>query len=283
MRRNIDGSSYVTLSGPSTGPRDSRSLRDAARVVAAAWFGVLLASCASAGTSAGANPAGTASSGAAPEPTAGAQALVAPDVASSTTATLSGARCQGPSCTCRTPGHDDAEDPKPAAGFKRFEIRIAANGGKASLAFADSGTLVGAGDHDTCYYVDLPAGRAQDATFVARESNRGSGVGPRLHIAEYGPAGDHWYDIFSVSCRNGQDRCDRQAVDAWAGHLKQQRKRGRLDPCGSSVIAGLRWQTHDSQSLRDGGLYRDLVVAFNMDVKKFATQFAPGSTECVPK
>ena len=33
----------------------------------------------------------------------------------------------------------------------------------------------------------------------------------------------------------------------------------------------------------EGGLYRDLTVTFEMEVKKFATQFAPGSTECVPK
>ena len=36
-------------------------------------------------------------------------------------------------------------------------------------------------------------------------------------------------------------------------------------------------------ALENSGFFRDFTVTFEMEVKKFATQFAPGSTECVPK
>jgi hypothetical protein len=49
------------------------------------------------------------------------------------------------------------------------------------------------------------------------------------------------------------------------------------------VVHKLRWDSSGGQSDRDGGLFRELTVRFALEVKKFATQFAPGSTECVPK
>ena len=75
---------------------------------------------------------------------------------------------------------------------------------------------------------------------------------------------------------------DRNAADAWGDFVKK-RKRGRLDPCGSGVVTKLAWDTSGSEAAREGGLYRDFSVAFTMEIKKFPTQFAPGSTECVPK
>jgi hypothetical protein len=121
---------------------------------------------------------------------------------------------------------------------------------------------------------------------VALESVKGGGVSPILKIAEYGPKGPYWYDVLAVRCGelNSDDdvRCDRAGADAWAARARQ-RKRGRLDPCGSSVITGLAWETSGGQAERDGGLFRDFTVRFTLEVKKFATQFAPGSTECVPK
>jgi hypothetical protein len=107
-------------------------------------------------------------------------------------------------------------------------------------------------------------------------------VGPTLDIAEYGPKGPYWYEIVNVRCDGPGGKCTRDAADAWAVELRS-RKRGRLDPCGSAVITGLKWETSGGASVREAGLFRDLTVTFTMEVKKFATQFAPGATECVPK
>lgn len=170
---------------------------------------------------------------------------------------------------------------------------MSAAGGSASLDLSDLGTVAtgaeppAAGEEaprtkTTCVYVDVPVGSTHQARFVAVESAKGQGVSPRLTIAEYGPAGPYWYDIVTVSCEGTSGRCDRAAADAW-GREARGRQRGRVDPCGSAVVTKLAWESSGGQAARDGGLFRDFAVRFTMEVKKFATQFAPGSTECVPK
>jgi len=138
----------------------------------------------------------------------------------------------------------------------------------------------GAGEH--CFYTDVVPGTRHDLVFLSTEEAPGHGVAPTLKISEYGPAGPWWYDILEVTCAGGQGTCDRDAAEDW---IKRQRvtKRGRVDPCGSMVVSRLHWQSSGGQAERDGGRFRDFGVSFSLDVKRFATQFAPGATECVPK
>jgi len=229
----------------------------------------------------------------APAQAVGVVAGPAPTVAAASTVTLAGARCSGGSCRCREPGRDDVETQPPGPGSKRFEIRIAAAGGTAALDLSDLGTVatgpapVISGDVEatvktTCAYVDVPSGSSHQARFVALESAKGQGVAPQLSIAEYGPQGPFWYDIVAVSCSGSSGRCDRDGADAWSKEARG-RQRGRVDPCGSAVVTKLAWESSGGQAERDGGLFRDFSVGFTMEVKKFATQFAPGSSECVPK
>ena len=212
----------------------------------------------------------------------------APTVVTSTTVVLAGARCAAGSCRCRDPGHDDEESAPPPVGAKRFEIRMSAAGGSASFDLSEVGqvaTLPATDDQerDTCAYIDIPAGSLHKAAFVARESTRGQGVLPHLQIAEYGPKGPFWYEVITVRCEGAAGgRCDRTAAESWSVEARQ-RKRGRLDPCGSAVVSRLAWETSGGQAERDGGLFRDFTARFDLEVKKFATQFAPGSTECLPK
>lgn len=198
------------------------------------------------------------------------------------TAPLAGARCQGRhgSCKCREPG-DDAESDPPPEGKKRIEIRLLADGGSAT--FDGLGHFESAGPQESCFYVDVPGGQTTDVAFHAIADRPAAGIAPRLRLAEYGPKGPYWYAIIDVECRGANNRCDRQGADAWAARNLKERKRGRLDPCGSAVVTKLAWDTAGGQADRDGGLFRDLDVHFALEVKKFATQFAPGSTECVPK
>ncbi len=101
-------------------------------------------------------------------------------------------------------------------------------------------------------------------------------------IAEYGPKGPWWYDVLQVRCAGPGLKCNRDAADAWSAEAKT-RKRGRIDPCGSAVISHLVWDTSGGTGDRELGLFRDFTVKFTMEVKRFATQFPPGATECVPK
>lgn len=196
---------------------------------------------------------------------------------------LAGQRCGGAeSCRCRQAG-DDAEGQPPADGKKRFEIRLSADGGEAEIALGALGRLRAAGPQEVCFYVDLPAGSRHDVRFVSSAAAAREGYTPRLRVAEYGPRGPWWYDVIDVECTGAQGRCDRNAIDAWVARTAVQRKRGRLEPCGSAVVSGLAWETAGAEAQRDSGYFRDLSVGFAMEVKKFETQFAPGSTECVPK
>jgi hypothetical protein len=197
--------------------------------------------------------------------------------------TLAGARCDPTrgTCTCRKQ-EDDAENKPPPEGQKRLEIRLSVLGGDAVLESPTVGKFTGAGVADTCYYVDVPGGSKSGWNFVARATNPDAGLTPRFMISEYGPRGPYWYEILSFDCVGVGGKCDGAGVAAWTGRLKT-RKRGRTDPCGSLVVTGLDWETTGGLAHRDTGLYRDFTVRFDVEVKKFPTQFAPHSTECVPK
>jgi hypothetical protein len=196
-------------------------------------------------------------------------------------ANLAGSRCHGNTCTCRNRHAPAAETPPPDEGHKRFEIRLAAQEGTAVFDSPTLGQLTSTGD-EVCYYVDVAPGTTHDVTFIAREAKGEGGVGPVLGITEYGPKGPWWYDILEVHCAGPGGKCNRDAADEWGADIKH-RKRGRIDPCGSTVITHLNWDTSGGTGSRELGLFKDFLVKFTMEIKKFPTQFKPGSTECVPK
>ena len=97
-------------------------------------------------------------------------------------ANLAGARCSGgpgAPCACRQKNGDVAETHPPDADHKRFEIRLGATGGGATL---DSPTLghFAADSDETCYYIDVLPGTTQQVTFTARAASKEGGVAPRL-------------------------------------------------------------------------------------------------------
>jgi len=199
-------------------------------------------------------------------------------------ANLAGARCHGAVCECRSRAGLPDEKVPPDEGHKRFEFRLGAGGGPATLTSPTLGELETApGADQACFYVDVVPGTTHELTFLAKERRPEEGVSPVLEIAEYGPKGPWWYDVLAVKCDGGPGgHCNREAADAWSAELRT-RKRGRIDPCGSAVIKGLKWDTTGGTGVREAGLFADFKVTFTMEVKKFPTQFKPGSTECVPK
>lgn len=227
---------------------------------------------------AGPNASGTSPGGARELPS---EAATASAPTGARDANLGGARCRGATCTCRNRKASPAENPGPDEAHKRFEIRLFAEEGTARLESPTLGTFTSGAD-EACYYIDVLPGTTHDVKFVAREARPESGIAPMLAIAEYGPAGPWWYEVLNVRCAGPGGKCNRDAADAWSVEAKQ-RKRGRVDPCGSSVITRLLWDTSGGTGTRELGIFRDFTVSFTMEVKRFATQFAPGSTECVPK
>jgi hypothetical protein len=195
---------------------------------------------------------------------------------------LAGARCRDGTCTCRQPG-DDTEKEPPPDGSKRLEIRLSVDEGQGTLESPTLGKFTASGVQQTCYYLDVPVGSKAGLNFVAQAARPQRGFTPRLTLSEYGPAGPYWYEIFALECAGVSGRCDRAGADAWGARIARERKRGRNDPCGSLVVTGLGWETTGGQADRDAGYYRDFVVRFDIEVKKFATRFAPHSTECIPK
>jgi hypothetical protein len=199
-------------------------------------------------------------------------------------ANLAGARCRpsgGAPCACRAGADDVVESAAPDADHKRFEIRLSAAGGSATLDSPTLGHFVG-GSEQTCFYIDVLPGTTSDVVYTARASTPEGGMAPMLDLAEYGPRGPWWYDLLSVRCDGPGHLCNRDGADAWGAEAKT-RKRGRIDPCGSAVISHLAWETSGGTGDRELGLFRDFTVRFTVEVKRFATQFAPGATECVPK
>src|SRR5262249_55537028 len=149
--------------------------------------------------------------------------------------------------------------------------------GSAVLESPTLGQLT-AGSREACFYIDVVPGTTPDLTYTARESRPGGGVGPILGLAGYGPEGPWGDEGLDVHCAGPGGKCNRDAADAWKADLRN-RQRGRIDPCGSSVISHLTWDTSGGTGARELGIFRDFTVKFTMEVKKFATQFAPGSKE----
>jgi len=195
---------------------------------------------------------------------------------------LAGARCHGGQCRCRGPG-DNAETVPPAPNQKRFEIRMSVMTGEIAIASPTIGRLHHDGKQEECFYVDLPAGSSHEFVIESREAQKGQGMTPSVRIAEYGPMGPYWYDVLAVGCGSGSHPCDRPAADAWKEEWRGQRKRGRLDACGSTVVSALKWDSSGGQPMIDGGLLRDFRVQFVLAVKDFATQLPPRDPRCVPQ
>jgi hypothetical protein len=195
------------------------------------------------------------------------------------TPALAGKRCHDGVCVCRGP-HDAAEETPPLAGFKRIEIRLSAANGKVALELPGLGRFEHGSPDEACFYLDLPVSKAQPFHLDAQGNARTTGVTPHLHISEYGPAGPYWYDILDVACGAGTRGCDPSLAREWGQSWLTNRKRGRLDACGSIVVTGLKWYSSGGEAPENGGLLRDFLVDFSLEVKKFATEFPPGAAEC---
>jgi hypothetical protein len=188
--------------------------------------------------------------------------------ARNTRATLVGPLCDGDDvkCACREPGQDiGAPDP----GFKRYEIRLGPTGNELWATLDDMVFYKSGERAEECFYVDLRPGRHPMSVQAAGE--RGFAV--RLVVAEQGAQG--WYDTFVFDCKT-PGHCSMADLDEW--HAWVQAREGNVfDPCGSTKVRDIRWQTGrvPDQQHPDA-----LEVGLVLDVYKFTPSLAPGDPAC---
>jgi hypothetical protein len=214
---------------------------------------------------------GSAGQGGAPAPVPGVPTAGEEQLQPRTEAVLAGPLCQSDSCRCR---EGDADAGAPAAGLKRFEVRLGPSDDP--LWAVVDGMVMFKSDQrqEACFYVDLKSG-----THAVRFRDRGKqGLNAAVAIAEQGGAEDAtwWYHTFDFQC-GAPGACDVETIERW----KQQvtALRGKHDPCGSTKVQAIRWETGRMPD-RTPDQPDDIDLHFTLDVYKFTPENPPGSDEC---
>ena len=200
-----------------------------------------------------------------------------------TRATLAGPLCEGTVCKCRESG-DRAGTPMDGAG-KRYEIRIGPTSNALWVTVDDMILYKDAELVTACFYVDLRPGEHP----VRLHAQRSPGFDARLSISEMRPASapaddadgepaqrpEQWYDTFDFTC-GAPGHCDLEQLRDWQASLSRYRRQ-RHDPCGSTRIRSLAWQTGEAPDrMHPTQLQLDLVL----DVYEFPPAHGPGDPAC---
>ncbi|MEZ4366789.1 MAG: hypothetical protein R2939_10940 [Kofleriaceae bacterium] len=163
---------------------------------------------------------------------------IGPVPAAATTAALVGPLCGGAECQCRDPGAPDEGGAGLAPeGHKRYEVRVGPSEHPLWVTL-DGGVMYKSAERATaCFYVDLAPG---EHALRLRASNP-SGVQAVVRVAEYGVATGSWYRTFEFACGEG-GVCTSDGLDAQRARY-QATHGGKHDPCGSTLVRGLTWDT----------------------------------------
>lgn len=186
-----------------------------------------------------------------------------------TVAELAGPLCQGQFCKCRS--LDDAAAPGQAEGkYKRFEFRLGPTNNEL-WATVENSTLYKSRERAMdCFYVDLLPGR-HDVSIRAQGDN---GFGARLKISELGAKGPWWYDTFEFSC-GAPGLCDQETLRNWKNQITAYKE--KHDPCGSTKVKGVTWQTG---VMPDNRHPSDIRIELTLQIYEFAPENAPGDEGC---
>lgn len=187
-----------------------------------------------------------------------------------TRATLAGPLCQGTTCRCKK---DDADAGVPeVAGVKRYEVVLGPSDNEL-WATVNGMVLYKSVERATeCFYLDLASPGDHPVTLRARGE---AGFGARLTIRELQASGPAWYSTFEFVCgAPGACRVD-QLRDFRASLARY--KRGIHDPCGSTKIQGLEW---DTGRMPDVSVPADLYLQLRLKPYKFAPDKPPGHADC---
>ena len=167
------------------------------------------------------------------------QVTIDPPPPPSTRATLAGPLCgNGQTCTCRDENAAaDGGVGEPAAGLKRFELRVGPAANAVWVTVDDMVLYKSEQRASECFYVDLAPG---DHKLGMRAHNVG-GLGAAVTVREYGAAAKSWYDTIAFSC-GSPGACSNQELDQEKASLAGA-PHGVHDLCGSVKVKGLAWNT----------------------------------------
>jgi hypothetical protein len=189
-----------------------------------------------------------------------------------TRATLSGPLCMASACRCRT-SDADAGDPN-STFIKRYEVRIGPMPDALWVTVGDNILYKSAERSTECFYLDLRPGEHP----VTIRGEGEYGVGARVTISEQNAAGPWWYDTFRFQC-GAPGNCDFARLDEWKRSLAKY-ERSAHDPCGSTRILGLRWETGKAADMRHP---EKLEVSLVLDVRDFTPEHPPGHAACADR
>jgi hypothetical protein len=194
-------------------------------------------------------------------------------VATATSASLVGPLCQASACTCRDPKVEaDGGAGLAPAGLKRFEFRFGPSQFTQSATIGDA-TLVKTDERpEQCFYLDLPAGEHA----LRLRAVRDGGAVANLRVSEYGVAGASWFKTFAFSCGEGSACSKDELAEQKAAYGAF--RFGKHDPCGSTRVTGLRW---DTITAPDNTHVSDLSVELTLKIYDFAPSRASGDPSCV--
>lgn len=188
-----------------------------------------------------------------------------------TEAVLVGPLCQGDSCRCK---QDEGDAGPPAPGEKRYEVHLGPSSDPL-WATVDRMVLFKDRDHaDACYYIDLAPGKHQVA--LRGKADAEPGLSVAMSIAEEGGAEGQswWYRTFDFNC-GAPGQCTMPQIQEWKEQVA--RWKGKHDPCGSTKVEDLSWETG---RMPDRLHPDDLRLNLTLDVYKFTPPHPPGSSEC---
>jgi len=194
------------------------------------------------------------------------QVAIGSPPAKATEAVLAGPLCEGGHCKCRSGAEDAGE---PAEGMKRFELRLK-SAQELWVTVHGSRLYKSAEAPEACFYLDLPSGD----TPVEMRASDPNGVSAEWTISEYGAKTKSWYDTFRFECGN-PGVCSFDEIDSHKAEYANM-KRGLHDPCGSTKLKGLSWDTGKAP---DNQHPSELLVRLTLDVYKFAPE-KPHGDDC---
>ena len=184
-----------------------------------------------------------------------------------------GPRCSGAACACRPLiGGDQEETAAPAAGTKRFEIRVPLTVHPVWVRVDGGSTLYKGPERgeETCAYVDLAPGE-HEITYVIQERAKTEGFAALLRLFEYGRKTKAWYEAFAVDCGVADSACNKPGIQEWGKAVNS--KQGIIDNCSSTRFKDVKWVSNEWE----GGKLQELAVTVRLKVYKFEPTRAPKS------
>lgn len=197
---------------------------------------------------------------------------IGPPPAKATTGALAGPLCTGQSCTCAATATDPGapEDAK----LKRFEFRLGPTPHDLWATVAGRILYKSPERPEMCFYLDLPTGQHP----VELRASQDAGVSAAITVREIGEAAKTAYDTFHFSCGSPGGVCSFEELDGKKAEY-QGVKKGAHDPCGSTKVRGVVWDTGLSPDRLVPG---ELAMRFVLQIYKFQPGKAHGDPTCGP-